>query len=84
MRQACTAMMSAGFLVLAVAFSGCGGDTGAAPGSGFLSEGPADEFKSTDITPLNPMIEQMKKNMLNKAYTQKPVPPKEKGDEKAK
>jgi hypothetical protein len=64
-------------VILAAAFAGCGGDSGPAPGSGFLDSGTTVEFKSTDTNQFNPMIKQMQENMKNRAYTKKPAAPKE-------
>ena len=62
-------------LVLAAGFFGCGGDSGPAPGEGFLDSAgggsSAVQFKPTDLTPLNPMINQMKENMKKRDYTKK-------------
>jgi hypothetical protein len=69
-------------IILAIAFSGCGGDSTPAPGSGFLGEGSTVEFKSTDTSQFNPMIKQMQENMRNKAYIKKPAAPKKEEEKK--
>jgi hypothetical protein len=76
-------MMGFGIL-LAAAFSGCGGDSSPAPGSGFLDGGTTVEFKSTDTNQFNPMIKQMQENMRNKAYIKKPAAPKKEEDKEKK
>ena len=84
MRQFCTAMVGVALLVLV---TGCGGDTGAAPGSGFLDDASNSgvPFKSTDMSQFESMKSQTQDIMKNKSYTKKPAPPKEKDKaEKAK
>jgi hypothetical protein len=81
MRRFRSAMMGFG-LTLAAAFTGCGGDSGPAPGAGFLDSGTAVEFKSTDTNQFNPMIKQMQENMKNRAYTKKPIAPKKEEEKK--
>jgi hypothetical protein len=77
MRRSRMAMM--GIVFVAAAFAGCGGDSGAAPGSGFLDDGSnAVPFKSTDLTQFGDLQNQMKDNMKKNNYTQKQAPPKEK------
>jgi hypothetical protein len=77
MRRFCITM--AGVVFVAAAFAGCGGDSGAAPGSGFLDDGNnAVPFKSTDMTPFESMKQQTQDHMKNKSYTKKAAPPKEK------
>ncbi len=79
MRRSRIAMV--GVLLVAAAFAGCGGDSGAAPGSGFIDEGSnAVPFKSTDLTPLADMQAQMKEKAKSGAYKQRPTPPKDKAD----
>jgi hypothetical protein len=81
MRRFCIAMV--GVVLVASAFAGCGGDSGAAPGSGFLDDGSsAVPFKSTDMTPFESMKQQTQDHMKNRTYTKKATPPKE--DEKKK
>ncbi len=85
MRRVCRSVAGGLLVVLAAAFAGCGGgDTTAAPGSGFLNDTAPTEFKATDLTPFNDMQNQMKENAKKGAYKQKPTPPKEKSAEKAK
>jgi hypothetical protein len=69
-------------VILAIAFSGCGGDSTPAPGSGFLDGGTTVEFKSTDTSPFNPMIKQMQENMKTKAYIKKQAAPKKEEEKK--
>jgi hypothetical protein len=75
-----------GVVLVAAAWTGCGGgDTTAAPGSGFLDDSSnAVPFKSTDLTQFGDMQSQMKEKQKNtSSYTQRPAPPKDKA-EKAK
>ena len=77
MRRFCLATVSV--VVVAVAFAGCGGDSGAAPGSGFLEDASTSvPFKSTDLTPLTEMQNQMKEHAKKGDYKVKAIPPKEK------
>jgi hypothetical protein len=82
MRRFCIAMV--GVLLVAAAFAGCGGgDSAAAPGSGFLDDGSnAVPFKSTDMSQFESMKQQTQDRLKNKTYTKKAAPPKE--DEKKK
>jgi hypothetical protein len=72
-------------LALAASFVGCGGDSSPAPGSGFLTEATPTDFKPTDTTQFDKMVEQMKNVQKTGAHAQRPSP-KEKGkaDEKKK
>jgi len=87
MRRFCSAIAGVVF-VLTAAVSGCGGDSGPAPGEGFLDGGGGTgvvPFKSTDTSQFSPMVNQMKEAMKKRDYTKKPVAPKEsKADEKKK
>ncbi len=83
MRRFVMTAASAGLLVVAASFVGCGGDSGPAPGSGFLTETTPTDFKSTDLTPFESMKNQMQESMKKGNYAQRPVPPKEKDKEKA-
>jgi hypothetical protein len=74
-------MMGLGVL-WAAAVSGCSGDSGPAPGSGFLDSGTAVEFKSTDTGQFDSMVKQMQDNMKNKSYTKRPVAPKKEEEKK--
>jgi hypothetical protein len=78
MRRIFVSIAGAGCLVLAVSFVGCGGDSGPAPGSGFITETTPTDFKSTDTTQFNKMIDQMKEVQKTGAHAKRPVP-KEKG-----
>src|SRR5438874_919139 len=82
MRRSRSAIVGGVVVALAVAFSGCGGDSGTAPGSGFLGDGTTVEFKSTDTSQFEGMKNQMMKNMQTKAHTKKPAPPKKEAEEK--
>ncbi len=81
MRRFRSAMIGMG-IILAAEDSGCTGDSGPAPGSGFLNDGTTVEFKSTDTSQFNPMIKQMQEGMRNRSYTKKPVAPKEEKEKK--
>ncbi len=83
MRRLFTTMVGAAFLVLAAAFVGCGGDSATAPGTGFLTEATPTDFKLTDTTQFNSMIDQMKSAQKSGGYTQRPTP-KSKAEDKAK
>jgi hypothetical protein len=62
-------------IVLAGVLAGCGGST--------VDEGP-HEFKPTDTTSLNPLMDQMKESMKKKSYAQKAAPPEDKKDKEKK
>jgi hypothetical protein len=83
MRRFCSFVMGVAF-ALAAAFSGCGGDSGPAPGDGFLDGGGGggSQFKSTDTSQFNPLINQMKESMKKQDYRKKPAAPKETKTEK--
>jgi hypothetical protein len=78
--------MGSAVLMVAAVVSGCGGDSGSAPGTGFLDgggDGGVVQFKSTDTTQFNPMVKQMQESMRKRDYTKKPTPPKDtKGEKK--
>jgi predicted small lipoprotein YifL len=61
-------------IVLAGALAGCGST---------VDEGP-HEFKPTDTTSLNPLMDEMKSSMKKKDYAQKAVPPDEKKSKESK
>jgi hypothetical protein len=64
-------------LGVTVAVSGCGGDSGPAPGAGFLdSTTETVQFKTTDTNQFNALTKEMQKNMRDKTYTKRPTPPK--------
>jgi hypothetical protein len=83
MRRICSVITGVVF-VLAAAFAGCGGDSGPAPGEGFLDGAGTSsvQFKSTDTNQFNPLINQMKENMKTGGYRKKQVAPKETAVEK--
>ena len=74
MRRFCIAM--AGVVLVAAALAGCGGgDSTAAPGSGFLEDSnSAVPFKSTDLTQFGDMQNQMKDKAKKGDYKQKAGP----------
>ncbi|MGP0062184.1 MAG: hypothetical protein ACLQGP_01105 [Isosphaeraceae bacterium] len=78
MRRSCVTMVGA--VLVAATFTGCGGgDSAAAPGTGFLDDASTSApFKSTDLTPFADMQNQMKDRMKKNDYTVKTAPPKEK------
>jgi hypothetical protein len=84
MRRICVAMGGVAFFVMAAAFSGCGGDSGSAPGSGFLTEATPTDFKSTDMTQFKDMMSQTQEHMKKGGYTQRPAPSKQKAADKEK
>jgi hypothetical protein len=77
MRRFFSAMTGA-VLVLAAVLSGCGGDSGPAPGSGFLDEPggrSAVPFKSTDTSQFDMMKKQMMESQKSGVFMKKPTPP---------
>jgi hypothetical protein len=77
MRRFCSAMAGA-VLVLAAVLSGCGGDSGSAPGAGFLDEPggrSAVPFKSTDTSQFDKMKQQMMESQKSGVFMKKPIPP---------
>jgi hypothetical protein len=74
MRRFLMTSTSAGLLVLAASFVGCGGDSGPAPGSGFLTEATPTDFKSTDTNQFNKMMDEMKGVQKSGAHAKRPVP----------
>ena len=83
MRRICSVIIGVVF-VLAAAFAGCGGDSGPAPGEGFLDGAGSSsvQFKPTDTNQFNPLINQMKEKMKSGDYRKRPVAPKETKTEK--
>jgi len=83
MRRFCIVM--AGVVLIAGALAGCGGgNTTAAPGSGFLEDSTTNAvpFKSTDLSQFGDMQNQMKEAQKKNTYTQRPTPSKEKTEKK--